>query len=133
MSPRNQMQRFQDAMAIVCQIGYPSLFITMTCNPKWPEIIENLPRGDEASNHPLLVCRVFKMKLNQLMIDLTKHNMMGVCIAHLNVIEFQKRGLPHAHILITLRNEDKFRDSIRIDQLISAELPDPQTEPQLLN
>lgn len=131
MSPRNQMQRFQDAMAIVCQIGYPSLFITMTCNPKWPEIIENLPRGDEASNHPLLVCRVFKMKLNQLMIDLTKHNMMGVCIAHLNVIEFQKRGLPHAHILITLRNEDKFRDSIRIDQLISAELPDPQTEPQL--
>lgn len=103
----------------------------MTCNPKWPEIVENIPPGDETSNHPLLVCRVFKMKLDQLMADLTVHNVMGVSIAHLNVIEFQKRGLPHAHILITLRNEDKFNDPIQIDQFIGAELPDANAEPQL--
>jgi len=29
-------QRFQDAMVMVMKIGKPDLFITFTCNPKWP-------------------------------------------------------------------------------------------------
>ena len=37
---------------------------------------------------------------------------------------FQKRGLPHAHILIILRNEDKIHDTDRLDRLIKAQLPD---------
>ncbi|POM79593.1 Helitron helicase-like protein, partial [Phytophthora palmivora] len=36
--PRYMYQRFQDAMAIVRELGAPNLFITMTCNPKWVEI-----------------------------------------------------------------------------------------------
>ena len=39
-SPRNLMQRFQDAMAITRAHGRPHLFITMTCNPEWPEIMQ---------------------------------------------------------------------------------------------
>ena len=34
-------------------------------------------------------------------------NMLGKVISHINVIEYQKRGLPHAHLLIILNNEDK--------------------------
>ncbi|XP_044272021.1 uncharacterized protein LOC123015966 [Tribolium madens] len=131
MSSRNQMQRFQDAMAVVSEMGCPSFFITMTCNPKWPEIVENLLDGQEAINHPLLVARIFKMKLDDLIVDLTERHVMGVCISFLYVIEFQKRGLPHAHILITLRNEDKPLDPFRIDQLVCAELPDSEIEPEL--
>ena len=31
---------------------------------------------------------------------------MGRAISHIQVIEFQKRGLPHAHLLLKLANED---------------------------
>ena len=36
-SPRNMYQNYLDAMSIVQHFGKPSLFITMTCNPQWPE------------------------------------------------------------------------------------------------
>jgi len=32
-SPRTMQQNFQDAMAIVRELGKPDLFITITCNP----------------------------------------------------------------------------------------------------
>ena len=35
-------ENYQDAMAIVRKFGKPDLFITMTCNPHWKEITENL-------------------------------------------------------------------------------------------
>ena len=44
-------------------------------------------------------------------------------------IEFQKRGLPHAHILLFLSKEDKQPDSRRIDEIISAKIPDAQAGP----
>ncbi|XP_074097634.1 uncharacterized protein LOC141526498 [Cotesia typhae] len=49
-SPRNMMQHYQDAMSIVRKFGKPDLFITMTCNPKWREISENLLPGQTASD-----------------------------------------------------------------------------------
>ena len=44
-SPRNKQQCYQDAMAIVNEKGKPDIFLTMTCNPNWPEIQENLLPG----------------------------------------------------------------------------------------
>uniref|UniRef100_A0A453CCJ0 ATP-dependent DNA helicase n=1 Tax=Aegilops tauschii subsp. strangulata TaxID=200361 RepID=A0A453CCJ0_AEGTS len=35
---RTELYSGQDAMAICRWAGYPDLFITFTCNPKWPEI-----------------------------------------------------------------------------------------------
>lgn len=43
-SPRNMLQNYQDAVTVVRKYGKPDLFIAMTCNPKWREIIENLLR-----------------------------------------------------------------------------------------
>lgn len=74
-SPRNMMQNYQDAMAIVRQYGKPDLFITMTCNPQWPEIIENL-HGHSAMHHPDLVACVFHLKLKELMDDITKNTFL---------------------------------------------------------
>lgn len=45
-SPRNMFQNYLDAMSIVQHFGKPSLFITMTCNPNWPEIKNNLNSGE---------------------------------------------------------------------------------------
>jgi len=46
-------------------------------------------------------------------------------------IEFQKRGLPHAHILIWLGSANKLKTRNDIDKIISAELPDGTLYPKL--
>ena len=60
--PRNMMQHYQDAMGIVRKFGKPDLFITMTCNPNWREVRENLQPDQQPSDRPDLTARVFDMK-----------------------------------------------------------------------
>ena len=91
-------QKYQDAMAIVAMQGVPDLFITMTCNPKWKEVTENLLPGQRASDWPDVVAHIFHMKLSELLDDISKRH-FGVTVANLHVTEFQKCGLPHAHML----------------------------------
>ena len=50
----------QDGMAICREFHKPDFFITMTCNPHWPEIKEQLKPGQTAQDRPDLVARVFK-------------------------------------------------------------------------
>jgi hypothetical protein len=128
---RHNQQSYQDAMAIVRAKGKPDFFITMTCNPKWREITENLLLGQSAHERPDLIARVFEMKLLDLMKDLTKYHVMGRCIAHVRVIEFQKRGLPHAHILIILDADSKPNEVVDYDRFVCAEIPDPIRHPTL--
>lgn len=45
-------------------------------------------------------------------------------------IEFQKRGLPHAHILLWLEGIKKEATASVIDEYISAELPDRDVDPE---
>ena len=45
------------------------------------------------------------------------------------VIEFQKQGLPHLHILLTLATNDKPTCSGDIDACIYTELPDQDEDP----
>ena len=49
-SPRNMNMHYQDAMAIVRKHGKPSLFITFTSNPKWPEITQNIEQYQVPQN-----------------------------------------------------------------------------------
>jgi len=73
------------------------------CNPRWPEITQNLARGATANDRPDLVDRVLNAKLKLLMRDLTVKNIFGNVDAYVYTVEFQIRGLPHApHILIIL-------------------------------
>ncbi|CAA0824995.1 Unknown protein, partial [Striga hermonthica] len=67
---RNMIQNYQNAMAICRWAGYPDLFITFTCNPKWPEILRFLgPKNLRPEDRPDIVCRVFTSKLKQLIKD----------------------------------------------------------------
>ena len=61
-SARNMNEHYHDAMAIVAKYGFPELFITMTANTEWPEIIENLHQNQTAFERPDLIDRVFKKK-----------------------------------------------------------------------
>jgi hypothetical protein len=55
-----------DALAIASKYGGPTFFITMTCNPMWPEIQECLLPGQNYTDIPTVVVRVFKAKLHEL-------------------------------------------------------------------
>lgn len=50
---------------------------------------------------------------------------------YIYVVEFQKRGLPHCHLLITLAPHCKIDTIDKIDNYISAEIPDPGSNPDL--
>ncbi|XP_053152157.1 uncharacterized protein LOC128344988 [Hemicordylus capensis] len=130
-SPRNMLQNYQDAMAIVRKYGKPDLFITMTCNPNWEEIVENLEHGQAAASRPDLVARVFHLKLRSLIDDIYKKHIFGPPTAIVYVIEFQKRGLPHAHILLILTENYKPKTEASIDSIVSAEIPDIEKTPRL--
>ena len=75
--PRQMNKLYQDAMGIVRSLGKPDLFITMTCNPKWPEITRELLPGQSAADRPDLITRVFNLRLKELLRDLTKKLIFG--------------------------------------------------------
>jgi len=69
------------------------------------------------------------MKLQQLLNDIRSGSIFGPISAILYSIEFQKRGLPHVHILVWLdKNANEITPEI-IDKWISAEIPDPIQDP----
>jgi hypothetical protein len=77
---RNKMQNFQDAMAICRWAGYPNLFITFTCNAKWPEIQQMLDETgskQKPSERPDIVDRVFMIKLRELLQDIVQGRRFG--------------------------------------------------------
>jgi len=128
---RHMAQLYQDSMAIVRQYGKPDLFITMTCNPKWEEIVNALKPGEIANDRPDLVTRVFFGKLQHLLDELLKKGVFGEVVANIHVIEWQKRGLPHAHILLIQHSDHKPRGPDEYDRMVSAELPDKNAHPTL--
>jgi hypothetical protein len=87
-----------DALALAREYGSPSLFITMTCNREWPEILSRLRLGQTAYDIPVIVVRAFKRRLQRLL-DILKTK-FGHMLYIVHVIEFQKRGFPHAHIVV---------------------------------
>jgi len=75
---RYMFNNCQDVMAICKRFSYPDLFITITCNVNWPEIRDALePKGLSPSDKPDIVCRVFKIKHDQMIIHLKKNNFFG--------------------------------------------------------
>jgi len=102
-------------MVFVRVLGKPNLFETMMCNPNWSEIINELEPGQSPLDYPDVV-RVFELKLRVMMDEITKKNVLGETIAFCYTIEFQKGGLPHAHILLWLK--DKVNNCDLVDTVV---------------
>jgi hypothetical protein len=106
-SKRQFDESYRDAMSVVCKKGKPDLFITFTANSNWREITENIAAHQDIHFRPDLEARVFRLKIKAFIDDLFKKHVFGKPIAYIHVIEFQKRGHPHAHIIVTLKAVDK--------------------------
>ena len=65
-------------MAICEWAGYLELFITFTCNPKWPKITRFIKkRGFKPKDCLDIICKVFKIKLDQLIKNLQRNKIFG--------------------------------------------------------
>ena len=126
-SPRKMKKNFEDAMATVRVFGTPSLFITFTASAGAPEVKACLNaqglKGQTAVDRWDLVSAVFNEHVRCMIRELMVDNVFGEAVARFHVLEFQKRGLPHVHLLVWLAEGDAVTDASSIDSIISAQLP----------
>ncbi|XP_066320256.1 uncharacterized protein [Miscanthus floridulus] len=62
---------------------------------------------------------------------LMEKGILGKVKANVYVVEFQKRGLPHAHFLLIMELKYKLTCPKQYDMIISAELPNKKKYPEL--
>ncbi len=118
-------QKMHDIIATSNKMRHPDIFLSMTCNPNWTEVRRSLVPRQSPRDRLDLSARVFSLKLKALIEAVIKDKIFGEVVAHVRVIEFQKRGLPHAHCIFILDQGSKnaLRIPARVDTVISAELP----------
>ena len=122
-SERWYYKNYSNAMALVRRKGRPTFSLTYTFNVKYPEVMGCLAPVQNLYDCPDVLCRIFQMKKSKLLYLLTKKNVLGECESYCAVVEFQKRGAPHIHILIWIKDFQKTPNNI--DNVISAEIPAP--------
>ena len=73
---------YMDAMSTCKHYGFLDLFITFTCNPIWPALVRFCKeRSCNSDDRPKIISRMFKMKLDSLMDDLTKKHILGKTVS----------------------------------------------------
>nr|GEU99924.1 hypothetical protein CTI12_AA250730 [Tanacetum cinerariifolium] len=97
------------------------------------EMMHICPRlpGLKYVDRPDVISRVVKIKLDCLMKELNDGHIFGRVKGVVYTIEFQKRGLPYCHILLWLETKDKITTTRKIDEYISAEIPNKDEDPDL--
>ena len=126
-SPRYMYKHYLDALAIAQKEGKFDLFITMTGNPKWDTVKENLFDGQNPADRPDVVNRVFQKMLTELVSDINC-GCFGTMKARVHTVEGQFRCLKHAHLLLKLMESINPDD---VDKVIQAQLPDKELDPEL--
>ena len=102
----------------------PDLFITITCDPNHADIQNALPKNQKADDRPEIVARVFKQHLEEITEMLIKGTVPGweTAKAIIEAVDFQKRGLTHTHILVTLNRSHSIAEE-DIEKYCATEIP----------
>nr|GEV86076.1 helitron helicase-like domain-containing protein [Tanacetum cinerariifolium] len=104
--PQYMYSYYLDALVICRSLRNSQIFITLTCNVKWPEIKRYMEQYPELTPTDRAV------------------------IVFLYTKEFQKTGWPHCHMLLWVDSKNTLKDAPQIDDYISAEIPDPVQDPR---
>lgn len=151
-SPPYYQHTFYDLLAMICQLGTPTWFFTLSAaDMKWPDMIQTIANQygihytddevnalsyDEKSNwlkqNPVTAARHFHYRLNIFFQDFLKSTArpLGDVVDYAIRIEFQARGSPHAHCVLWVKDALKFGENpysgvcAFIDQYISCETPE---------
>lgn len=93
-SPRYMQTQYYNAMGLVARKGKPTYFLTFSANGLWEELKKSTKYGTKCD--PSICCRIFHLKLQELLRDIRSGALFGPVTYVLYVIEMQMRGLPHA-------------------------------------
>ncbi|GBP91732.1 hypothetical protein EVAR_92009_1 [Eumeta japonica] len=96
--------------------------------PEWPEIKAELLPDQRSFDRHDIISRVFHLKMKKFLNLFVKDEIFGKVKCYMASVEWQKRGLPHCHLLFWL--ETKIQPD-EIDSVIVAELPNQQNDPIL--
>jgi hypothetical protein len=90
-SPRHMTALARNALILVSEFCCPHVFITLTCNPKWPENVSQLLLGQKAFDRPDVTAAVFKSWLDQMKTNIRNGKYFDGCelTYHFHVIENQ--------------------------------------------
>nr|AAL58156.1 hypothetical protein [Oryza sativa Japonica Group]AAP53342.1 hypothetical protein LOC_Os10g22130 [Oryza sativa Japonica Group] len=99
--------------------------------PPSSPITEHLEPGQQPQDRPDLVTRVFKAKLRDVLDLIVKKKYFGEVQTYTHVTEFQKRGLPHEHILLIMKSGSKLTTPDEYDKVICTEIADKVKYPEL--
>ncbi|SAL94718.1 hypothetical protein, partial, partial [Absidia glauca] len=105
----------------------------ITCNPGWPELVAAIPRGQSIYDRPDISSRVFQLKVDDIMDNIIKSKCFGEVDGYIGTIEFQKRGLPHLHLILVLSAADRPVGPEHYDKFVCAEIPDRHVNPGLFD
>ncbi|XP_044326825.1 uncharacterized protein [Triticum aestivum] len=97
---------FHDAVAVSQVHGSPDIFTTFACDPEWPERIETLEHGQKAVDGADITIQIHQMKLLDYLHTIRTGQVFGTVLAVVHTVEFQKTGVPHAHILVWQEKND---------------------------
>ena len=97
------------------------------------EITGALLDNQSPCDRPDIVAHIFKLKLQALLHDLYygHYPVLGKMSTLIYVVEWQKRGLPHAHILAICNPASKPQGPEDYDKIVCAEIPHSKTHPSL--
>ncbi|KAE8742020.1 hypothetical protein FOCC_FOCC012436 [Frankliniella occidentalis] len=118
--PRYMKQKYMNAMGLVSRKGGPTYFLTFTACGGWEELKQSTRHGSKCD--PSTCCRVFHIKLKELLRDIRSGALFGPQAYIIYVIEMQMRGLPHAHLAIRIADGGPVQ-ATDIDKVIRADLP----------
>ena len=120
-SYRKSRMQVHNALHLVNKKGKTHFFVTLTCNPLWPDIQRQLHKDQKWNDRPDVVCRVFKQRLEDFLKKLSYGHFFdgAIPVYIVRVVEFQGRGLPHAHIAVRMN----FAEDADLFKYISATVP----------
>jgi hypothetical protein len=111
-----------NALTAAQRLGFPTIFITFTCNPNAPEILEHLREGEKITDRIDLVVKYFHAQNLLLRNIIESGHLFGRKPAYiLQVIEFQQRGLPHSHTVVCFGGRQFTKEEI--DDYVTASYP----------
>ena len=80
-------------------------------------------------DRPDLLTREFKAKLHDLKDLMFINEIFAIVVAHVFIVEFHKRGLPHIHLLLILKEGHNIKSGDQYDTFISTEISDKYEYP----